>query len=135
MEKKLLKTGLIIKMKEILTRLINHENLDEKESKEILIDISMGKYNREQVASFLTVFMFRGTSTNELIGFRDALLELCVKLDFSDFETIDLCGTGVIIKIHLISLPYHLLLQLVQEFMLQNMVIILFLQLVVHPMC
>ena len=81
-------------MKEILTRLINHENLDEKESKEILIDISMGKYNHEQVASFLTVFMLRGTSTNELIGFRDALLELSVKLDFSDFETIDLCGTG-----------------------------------------
>ena len=81
-------------MKEILTRLINHENLDEKESKEILIDISMGKYNQEQVASFLTVFVLRGTSTNELIGFRDALLELCVKLDFSDFETIDLCGTG-----------------------------------------
>ena len=72
-------------MKEILTRLINHENLDEKESKEILIDISMGKYNHEQVASFLTVFMLRGTSTNELIGFRNALLELCVKLDFSDF--------------------------------------------------
>ena len=90
MEKKLLKTGLIIKMKEILTRLINHENLDEKESKEILIDISMGKYNHEQVASFLTVFMLRAISTNELIGFRDALLELCVKLDFSDFETIDL---------------------------------------------
>lgn len=81
-------------MKEILTRLINHENLDEKESKEILIDISMGKYNHEQVASFLTVFMLRGTSTNELIGFRDALLELCIKLDFSDFQTIDLCGTG-----------------------------------------
>ena len=58
-------------MKEILTRLINHENLDKKESKEILIDISNGIYNHEQVASFLTVFMLRGTSTNELIGFRD----------------------------------------------------------------
>tara|TARA_B100000282_G_C31720175_1_gene485575 strand:+ start:627 stop:1622 length:996 start_codon:yes stop_codon:yes gene_type:complete len=81
-------------MKEILTRLINHENLDKKESKEILIDISNGIYNNEQVASFLTVFMLRGTSTNELIGFRDALLELCIKLDFSDFQTIDLCGTG-----------------------------------------
>ena len=81
-------------MKEILTRLINHENLDKKESKEILIDISNGIYNHEQVASFLTVFMLRGTSTDELIGFRDALLELCVKLDLSDFQTIDLCGTG-----------------------------------------
>ena len=81
-------------MKEILRRLINHENLDKKESKEILIDISNGIYNHEQVASFLTVFMLRGTSTNELIGFRDALLELCVKLDFSDFQTTDLCGTG-----------------------------------------
>ena len=95
MEKKLLKTGLIIKMKEILTRLINHENLDEKESKEILIDISMGKYNHEQVASFLTVFMLRGTSTNELIGFRDAFLRLLIH----SFKFADVLRSSSIIPI------------------------------------
>ena len=69
-------------MKEILTRLINHESLDEKESKEILIDISMGKYNHEQVASFLTVFMLRAISTNELIGFQRCIARIMCKIGF-----------------------------------------------------
>ena len=48
-------------MKEIIHRLINHENLDQMESRDILIEISSGKYNNEQIASFLTIFMMRGT--------------------------------------------------------------------------
>lgn len=81
-------------MKEIIKRLINHENLDQIESRDILIDISSGKYNNEQIASFLTIFMMRGITSEEIIGFQSALLELCVKIDFKDFQTIDLCGTG-----------------------------------------
>ena len=81
-------------MKEIIQRLINHENLDQIESRDILIDISSGKYNNEQIASFLTIFMMRGITSEEIIGFQSALLELCVKIDFKDFQTIDLCGTG-----------------------------------------
>ena len=81
-------------MKEIIQRLINHENLDQIESRDILIEISSGKYNDEQIASFLTIFMMRGITSEEIIGFKIALLELCVKIDFKDFQTIDLCGTG-----------------------------------------
>jgi len=81
-------------MKEIIHRLINHENLDQMESRDILIEISSGKYNNEQIASFLTIFMMRGITSEEIIGFQSALLELCVKIDFKDFQTIDLCGTG-----------------------------------------
>ena len=55
-------------MKEIIKRLINHENLDQIESRDILIDISSGKYNNEQIASFLTIFMMRGITSEELIG-------------------------------------------------------------------
>ena len=44
-------------MKEIIHRLINHENLDQIESRDILIEISRGKYNNEQIASFLTIFI------------------------------------------------------------------------------
>jgi anthranilate phosphoribosyltransferase len=48
-----------------------------------------------QVKSLLlTVFMMRSISIEELSGFRDALLELCIRVDLSDYNTIDLCGTG-----------------------------------------
>ena len=56
--------------------------------------ITKGVYNQSEVAAFLTVFMMRMITVNELAGFRDALLELCLVTDLSDFETIDLCGTG-----------------------------------------
>jgi anthranilate phosphoribosyltransferase len=69
--------------------------LEYEESKKVLKEISSKKYNNSQVASFLTVFKMRNPSVQEIEGFRDALLDLCVKIDLSsDFETIDLCGTG-----------------------------------------
>ncbi|WP_318640482.1 anthranilate phosphoribosyltransferase [Flavobacterium ardleyense] len=81
-------------MKTILNRLINHEVLDKQEAKNVLINISKGNYNSNQIASFLTVYMMRTVTIEELEGFRDALLEMCVRIDLSDFNTIDLCGTG-----------------------------------------
>jgi len=81
-------------MKTILNRLINHEILSKSEAKEVLVNISAGYYNTSQIASFLTVYMMRNITIDELSGFRDALLELCIPVDFSDYETIDLCGTG-----------------------------------------
>lgn len=81
-------------MKNILNRLINHEILTKKESKEVLINISTGNYNPSQIAAFITVYMMRNITVEELTGFREALLELCIPVDFSDYETIDLCGTG-----------------------------------------
>ena len=81
-------------MKHILNRLTNHETLSQSDAKDALVNISKGDYNQMQIASFLTVFMMRSITIEELIGFREALLELCVRIDLSDFNTVDLCGTG-----------------------------------------
>lgn len=81
-------------MKNILNRLIQHETLEKEEAKQVLVNIANGSYNTSQIASFLTVFMMRSITIEELEGFRDALLELCVAVDLSDYNPIDLCGTG-----------------------------------------
>lgn len=81
-------------MKQILNRLINHEQLTKDEARGVLVAISEGKFNQSQIASFLTVFMMRTVTIAELEGFRDALLDLCVAVRFEDYNTIDLCGTG-----------------------------------------
>ncbi len=81
-------------MKEILNELFEHKSLSYQRAKEVLTNIGQGQYNNSQIAAFLTVFLMRSITIDELAGFRDALLDLCVKVDLSDFETIDLCGTG-----------------------------------------
>jgi anthranilate phosphoribosyltransferase len=81
-------------MKQILNRLINHESISSQEAKNVLVNISEGKYNQSQIASFLTIYMMRSITLEELQGFRDALLDLCIPVDLSDFNAIDLCGTG-----------------------------------------
>ena len=81
-------------MKEILNRLINHEQLSKEEAKEVLVNISNGVYNDSQIAAFITVYMMRSISLEELEGFRDALLELCIRVPLEEYNTIDLCGTG-----------------------------------------
>lgn len=81
-------------MKHVLNRLINHENISADEAKQILINISKGDYNQSQIAAFLTIFMMRTVTLEELKGFRDALLELCIPVDLSAYNPIDLCGTG-----------------------------------------
>lgn len=81
-------------MKQILNRLINHESISSQEARQVLVNISNDQYNQSQIASFLTVFMMRSITLDELKGFRDALLELCIPIDLKAFEAIDLCGTG-----------------------------------------
>ena len=81
-------------MKRILTRLIQYQQLEKEEAKQIIIKIADGQYNTSQIASFLTIFMMRNISLDELEGFREALQELCINVDLSEFNTIDLCGTG-----------------------------------------
>jgi anthranilate phosphoribosyltransferase len=81
-------------MKTVLNRLINHEILSKAEAKEVLVNISAGNYNTSQISAFLTVYMMRSITIEELSGFREALLELCIPVDFSAYNTIDLCGTG-----------------------------------------
>lgn len=81
-------------MKDILNRLINHDILPKEEAKQVIVNIAKGEYNTSQIAAFLTVYMMRSISIEELEGFRDALLELCLAVDLSEFNPIDLCGTG-----------------------------------------
>ena len=81
-------------MKSLLNRLTQHEQLSKAEARQVIVDIADGKYNPVQIASFLTVYMMRSISLEELEGFREALLELCIAIDLSEFNTIDLCGTG-----------------------------------------
>ncbi len=81
-------------MKETLNRLINHEILTKEDAKQILVNIAKGEYNTSQIAAFLTVYMMRSITIEELEGFRDALLELCLAIDFGEYNAIDLCGTG-----------------------------------------
>jgi anthranilate phosphoribosyltransferase len=80
-------------MKEVINNLINHRPLTKVEAKQILVDITSGKHNPSQVAAFMTVYMMRSITVDELQGFRDAMLELCVSVKF-DEPVMDVCGTG-----------------------------------------
>ena len=81
-------------MKKIINKLINYDYLTKEESFKIIINIANGKYNNSQIASFLTIFMMRNVTLEEIEGFRSALLELCISVNLSEFDAIDLCGTG-----------------------------------------
>ncbi len=81
-------------MKEILNFLYDHKTLSLTEAKEILKNIAQGKYNHSQIASFISVYLMRSITLDELTGFRDALLDLCIPISFDGMETIDVCGTG-----------------------------------------
>ncbi len=81
-------------MKEILEHLYQHKTLSKAEAKTILIDIASGKYNHYQIASFLTAFIMRNITLDELKGFREALLGLCHTVNLSEYNAMDVCGTG-----------------------------------------
>lgn len=81
-------------MKEILNHLFDHKTLSKAEAKEVLINIAQGKYNHSHMAAFLTVYVMRSITVDELEGFQEAMLELCQAVDLSAYDPIDLCGTG-----------------------------------------
>ncbi len=81
-------------MKHILNKLFQHQHLSQEDAYKILTRIGKGDFNPSQIAAFLTVYLMRNISVEELTGFRNALLDLCLKIDLSDFNTIDVCGTG-----------------------------------------
>lgn len=83
-----------INMKKILNHLFENKSFSREEAKNILISISQGEFNSSQIAAFIAAYAMRNITVQELQGFRDAMLDLGVKTDFSDFELIDLCGTG-----------------------------------------
>jgi anthranilate phosphoribosyltransferase len=81
-------------MKKILQYLFEHKTLSREQAKEILTNISSGMYSEHEVTSFITVFLMRSITIEELQGFRDALLDLCVKVDLKDHKLVDIVGTG-----------------------------------------
>ena len=82
-------------MKEILNRLFEHQFLSQKEAKEVLTNMAEGKYNESQIAAFITVYFMRSISVDEILGFREALLEMRVSVDeLRDYNPIDIVGTG-----------------------------------------
>jgi anthranilate phosphoribosyltransferase len=81
-------------MKKILQYLFEYKTFSRSQAKEILTNISKALYNDTEVTAFVTVFLMRSITIEELQGFRDALLELCVKVDLSGHKTIDIVGTG-----------------------------------------
>jgi len=81
-------------MKETLQYLFDHKTLGKADAKLILRNMAEGRYNDSEIAAFISVYLMRSITVEELSGFRDALLELCVPVNLSEFNTIDVCGTG-----------------------------------------
>ncbi len=81
-------------MKKILQYLFEHKTLDRAVAREVLLNIGKGGYNEHEITAFMTVYLMRSISIEELQGFRDALLELCVPLDLENGKLIDIVGTG-----------------------------------------
>jgi anthranilate phosphoribosyltransferase len=81
-------------MKKILAHLFEYKSLGREQAKEVLLNISKSMYNESEIASFITVFLMRSITIEELQGFRDALMELCVPVNLNGYEVMDIVGTG-----------------------------------------
>jgi len=81
-------------MKQILNRLFEHESLSRDEAAAVMTNIAAGEYNESQIAAFISVYLMRSIELEEVIGFRDALLQLAIPMDLSEFDPLDIVGTG-----------------------------------------
>ena len=81
-------------MKQYLQKRISGEILSKTEAQEALSIIAKGEANNSQIASFLTTYMIKMVTADELEGFRDAMLDLALTIDLSEFSPMDVCGTG-----------------------------------------
>ena len=81
-------------MKNLLKDLYNHKIMNKDEAKNALILLTNGTANASQISSFLTVFLMRDINSEELDGFREAMIELSININIDGSELIDLCGTG-----------------------------------------
>jgi anthranilate phosphoribosyltransferase len=81
-------------MREILNHLFEHKTLNRIEAEKVLTNIAKGNYSESEIAAFLTVYLMRSITVDELTGFRDALLNHCIRVDLSEFDPMDVCGTG-----------------------------------------
>ena len=76
-------------MRKTLTDLFDHKTLSREEAEVVLTNIASGVYSESEIAAFLTVYLMRSITVDELSGFRDALQNLCIRVDLSDFDTMD----------------------------------------------
>ena len=81
-------------MKDILNRMLNHEELTREETKDILIGITKSEFPNEQITALLTALQMRGITVDELLGFRDGILETGVPVPLDCDRYIDVVGTG-----------------------------------------
>ncbi len=81
-------------MKKILQYLFEYKTLSRDQAKEALVNISKGIYNESEVTAFITVYLMRTITIEELQGFADALLELCVPVPLEAYNVVDIVGTG-----------------------------------------
>jgi anthranilate phosphoribosyltransferase len=81
-------------MKEVLEQLVEHRTLSRAQAKNAMLRVGRGEVNVAQTTAFITAYMMRTVTVQEMSGFRDAMLELCVPVPFSEYDPIDLCGTG-----------------------------------------
>ena len=81
-------------MKEILYQLFDYQYLTREQAREVLFAIVKGDVPETQIASLITSFLMRSISVDEILGFRDALLEMRVEADLSDYDPLDIVGTG-----------------------------------------
>ena len=81
-------------MKKILQYLFEHKALTREAAKDVLLNIGKGVYNEHEITAFMTVYLMRSITIEELQGFRDALLELCVPVDLGGHAVLDIVGTG-----------------------------------------
>ena len=96
-------------MKQILKRIFHHEELTREEACTLMQRMTGGEMNEAQTAALLAAFQMRGVKVDELVGFRDALLQACVPVDLHEFHPIDIVGTGGDGKKHLQHLHMCLL--------------------------
>lgn len=81
-------------MKKILQYLFEHKTLSREMAREVLTGIGKGLYNEHEITAFMTVYLMRSITIEELQGFRDALLDLCVPVEIGEADTLDIVGTG-----------------------------------------
>jgi len=81
-------------MKKILQHLFEHKTLSQQQAKEVMLNIAKGVYNDTEITAFITVFLMRSITIEELQGFRDGLLELAVPVNLNGYDVIDIVGTG-----------------------------------------
>jgi anthranilate phosphoribosyltransferase len=81
-------------MKKILSQLYELKPLSREQAKATMIEIGSGAFSDVQVAAFLSVYNIRPVTLEEMLGIRDAMLELCLPIHLQTDDFIDMCGTG-----------------------------------------